>query len=426
MQTTKMSDKDDREEYEDGEQDEDGSDFTDEEDEAESGDDDDANNSGDNADNAEQKEVDEEELNDNDDEMVASIPSTEDWLRTDVIKQGLSCLQRVDGDYNFTTLALTGRNIITLDGNLAEYAVLSTVDFADNLLQDDKIAALALLPQLVSLNLRRNQLATCTLPPLPSAAAENEEETAEDAPFLVNLRLLHVDENAIERMGALPLSSLATLSVTKNKLQSFEGMAIPAKNVLARVWASGNVITTLAHLPAELGVACTEFDVCNNALESLDGVAALTCVDTLKVADNKLATLNGISALGKLSSLDVSGNELAGLPALLLELRGVAKTLTALNLSGNAALTDELDTDEAASEAEANADVDDADLRLLMRVLSTGRCDHLQLFNGARVTPQHRRLAAKLEASQTAKPPVVATDDESDGDGSELEEEDDY
>ena len=150
-----------------------------------------------------------------------------------------------------------------------------------------------------------------------------------------NLTLLSLSNNKLTSFNGTGLSALNTLTLTNNQLTSFNGTGLSALNTLD---LSSNQLTSFNGAGL---TTLTELYLTNNNLTSFN-VAGLTALTDLSLSSNNLTSFNG-TGLSALNTLDLSYNQLTsfngtGLSAVT-ELRLDSNNLTSFNGTGLTAVT---------------------------------------------------------------------------------------
>ncbi|CDJ56106.1 hypothetical protein, conserved [Eimeria maxima] len=215
---------------------------------------------------------------------LAVFPSSEEsdaWL-----KDGLSGLQQTppDGRLGNVCLSLARRGLRQL-GLLCDFTKLLFLDVSHNKLIN--LYPIRLAASLVRLDAQNNQI---------ESAAE----------LSANPKLEHVDlsNNYITALGDWQF------------------------NVRLRVLRlAGNRIISLKEGSLEKNSLLRELDISNNAVDSLNYLPHLKCLDTLNVSNNKLKSLEGIQRAPHVVVLHAEGNKLESLEPLGLGKNGLLREL---------------------------------------------------------------------------------------------------
>lgn len=246
-------------------------------------------------------------MSDVDDPDIDEKEEEQKVLAKSVIKTGLSNIRRCEGGvFAFVNLDLRAKQIDTLEGDLKEYKQIRHINLSQNELTDVK--PLQELPNIQSLDLRQNQLATF------------------DAAASSTLQLLRLDGNFVVAMADKSFPSLLALTITKNNLTD-----------LAGIYSSDRSASNYPKLEV--------LDLQSNQLTSVKGLAKLPSLKSVILKGNKITSLDGLEECQSLQSLDLSNNQLPGIA----EVFKLAKCpkLVDLNISQNQGLLEEVITEEA-------------------------------------------------------------------------------
>ncbi|CDI85842.1 hypothetical protein, conserved [Eimeria praecox] len=214
----------------------------------------------------------------------ATFPSSEEcaaWL-----KEGLSGLQQTppEGRLGNVCLSLAGRGLRQLV-LLCDFTKLLLLDVSHNKLSS--LYPVRLAANLVRLDARNNQI---------ESAAE----------LSANPKLEHVD-------------------LSNNHITALGDWQFNLRLRVLRL--AGNRITSLKEGCLDRNSLLRELDICNNAIDSLEYLPHLKCLDTLSVSNNQLKSLEGIQRAPHVVVLHAEGNKLESLEPLGLGRNGLLRKL---------------------------------------------------------------------------------------------------
>ena len=172
---------------------------------------------------------------------------------------------------------------------VAKCVHLRVIDLSGNLLTD--VSAANTIPELCSLNISGNKLTASNMEPRPF------------------LQVADFSGNQIADVSAgFAHPMLQKLNLSENKLTSLEGLNGTQLPKITELRITANMFTAVGsiNLPT-----LTHLFLDGNQLESLDGIGALTSLQTFSARKNQIKTLDGFSEEQKvLSSVDLGENSI--------------------------------------------------------------------------------------------------------------------
>ncbi|XP_062895361.1 leucine-rich repeat-containing protein 23 [Mobula hypostoma] len=210
-------------------------------------------------------------------------------LTPEILAESLSLLCKT-GDalaHAYVRVDLKDRELTDINA-LSSFIHLRYADISGNQLDD--ISPLAHLSQLLWLNAEGNQLTSARLDELPflqiATFAHNRIRDTEGIahPLLETLNLNHNHIQAVSGLNPEKLTSLHTLELRGNQLESTLGINLPH---LRRLYLAGNNIV------------------------SLEGLESLVGLQTLHLRENQIEKLDGFSErMASLQYLNLRGNQI--------------------------------------------------------------------------------------------------------------------
>ena len=229
-----------------------------------------------------------------DDEVTAAeAPPPDTPLTQEMMKSSLSLLCKIGSgvQHAFVRIDLNSKGLTDIDC-IKTYQRLRYVNIAENNLQD--ISQLCSLPELLSVDAKKNNITTVSLDSLP---------------FLQEVNL---SNNKITIPSGLVNPLMKTLNLSNNLVADVSVLHSAGLNLLTTLDLSVNQISNVS--PLFNLKALTVLYLAKNSITSLDGIASLVHLKRLHLRGNAITLLDGFSsALAQLEYVNLRQNTVASM-----------------------------------------------------------------------------------------------------------------